>query len=63
MMQVLFEFPLPNNGERYDLSAEELVQLLLKAYEKGHKDEMYHSYTVSADSVNVVSSELESEWR
>lgn len=35
MMQALFDFPLPNNGDRYDLSQEELVELLQKAYEKG----------------------------
>ena len=64
MLQVLFDFPLPNSGERYDLSAEELVKLLTKAYEKGKKDALYASYTVSADSVSIASSEpLESEWR
>ena len=28
-------FPNPNNGERYDLSQEELVELLDKAYQNG----------------------------
>lgn len=28
-------FPNPNNGERYDLSQEELVELLDKAYKNG----------------------------
>ena len=37
MMQKLFEFPLPNNGDRYDLSKEELVELLQKAYENGRQ--------------------------
>lgn len=37
MMQVLFDFPLPNNGDRYDLSEEELVELLQKAYENGRQ--------------------------
>lgn len=35
MMQALFEYPLPNNGDRYDLSKEELVELLQKAYNNG----------------------------
>jgi hypothetical protein len=35
MIQVSFNYPLPNNGDRYDLSEEELVELLQKAYENG----------------------------
>ena len=35
MIMSLFEYPLPNNGERYDLSREELVALLQKAYDNG----------------------------
>lgn len=35
MMQVTFEYPLPNEQGRYDLSEEELVELLEKAYNKG----------------------------
>lgn len=34
-VQALFDFPLPNNGERYDLSKDELVELLQKAYDNG----------------------------
>ena len=30
-----YSFPNPNNGERYDLSQEELVELLDKAYQNG----------------------------
>lgn len=37
MIQTLFDYPLPNNGERYDLSKEELVELLQKAYENGRQ--------------------------
>ena len=37
MMQVLFGYPLPNNGDRYDLSKEELVELLQKAYDNGYE--------------------------
>lgn len=35
MIQSLYEYPLPNNGERYDLSQEELLDLLQKAYDSG----------------------------
>ena len=38
MIQTTYEFPLPNNGERYDLSQQELCDLLSKAYYKGFKD-------------------------
>lgn len=37
MVQVLFDYPLPNNGDRYDLSKEELVELLQKAYDNGRQ--------------------------
>lgn len=37
MLQVLFSYPLPNNGDRYDLSKEELRELLQKAYDSGFK--------------------------
>lgn len=32
-----YSFPLPNNGERYDLSQDELVTLLDNAYNCGFK--------------------------
>lgn len=38
MVFVKYSFPLPNNGDRYDFSAEELVQLLDSVYEKGYTD-------------------------
>lgn len=38
MVFVKYSIPLPNNGERYDFSAEELVQLLDSVYEKGYAD-------------------------
>ena len=37
MIQVLYDFPLPNNGDRYDLSPEELDALLYKAYMNGYQ--------------------------
>lgn len=45
MIQALFEFPLPNNGDRYDLSEEELVELLQKAYENGRRSNQGWSTT------------------
>ena len=47
MIQVLFEFPLPNNGDRYDLSKEELVELLQKAYENGKQSNPIFKTTVA----------------
>lgn len=32
-----YRFPLPNNGDRYDFSQEELVKLLDSVYERGYK--------------------------
>jgi hypothetical protein len=37
MVQKLFDYPLPNNGDRYDLSEEELAELLQKAYDNGRQ--------------------------
>ena len=51
MVQVTYEFPLPNNGERYDLSRQELCDLLSKTYYKGFKDgqNSIPAYTTSLD--------------
>ena len=35
MIVGLFSYPNPNNKDRYDLSEEELVALLQKAYDNG----------------------------
>lgn len=36
MFFVRYDFPLPNNGDRYDFSQEELTKLLDSAYERGY---------------------------
>lgn len=36
MFFVRYDFPLPNNGDRYDLSQDELVKLLDSAYDRGY---------------------------
>ena len=43
MIMTLYEYPLPNNGERYDLSKDELDDLLYKAYRSGfeHARDVY----------------------
>lgn len=33
-----YSFPCPNNGDRYDLSLEELNKILDSVYQKGFKD-------------------------
>ena len=38
MVQAIYDFPLPNNGERYDLSQEELVEILNHVYECGFEN-------------------------
>ena len=38
MVFVRYGFPLPNNGDRYDLSLEELNKLLDSVYQEGFKD-------------------------
>jgi len=38
MIQVLYDFPLPNNGERYDLSQEELHEILEHVYNCGFEN-------------------------
>ena len=48
MTQKLFDYPLPNNGDRYDLSQEELVELLRKAYNNGRLNNIQY-YTTSND--------------
>lgn len=51
MTQITYDFPLPNNGERYDLSQQELCDLLDKAYHKGFKDgqDSMPGYTISSN--------------
>ena len=43
MVITKYSFPNPNNGDRYDLSQDELVQLLDKVYQTGwdHAREIY----------------------
>lgn len=57
MMQVRYEFPLPNDGEGYRFTVEELVKLLDKVYDKGRADEsnmwQLKSLTTVAESKEV----------
>ena len=39
MMQVRYEFPLPNDGLGYRFTEDELVELLDRVYEKGREYE------------------------
>lgn len=38
MVQMKYDFPLPNKGEGYDLSQEELVQILDHVYDCGFEN-------------------------
>ena len=55
MTQITYDFPLPNNGERYDLSQEELCNLLNKTYYKGFQDgqNSIPAHTVSSKDYDI----------
>ena len=54
-----YTFPNPNNGDRYDLSQDELVKLLDNAYNNGwsHAKELYdesnRSFTTAASYEDI----------
>ena len=74
-IQSMFDFPLPNNGDRYDLSQEELVTLLQKAYDNGWnyarqaydksyvKTEVYPSKEDWDRPLTMSNDEWKSDWR
>ena len=43
MVFTKYKFPLPNNGDRYDLSTKDLVEILDKVYDNGfeHARDLY----------------------
>ena len=51
MVQTLFDYPLPNNGDRYDLSKEELIELLQKAYDNGRQCNQGNSTTYWSNTI------------
>lgn len=56
MVIAKYDFPCPNNHGRYDLSMDELVELLDQAYENGLKQGKLcadTSYTTSAAYENM----------
>ena len=63
MFTVRFEYPLPNNGDRYDLSQDELRELLDKAYNNGFLagkfepagtiNTSFYGYCPKCNSINV----------
>lgn len=59
MIMTLFDFPLPNNGERYDLSQDELVELLQRAYDNGFK----HAREIYDPKMHQVTTASSIEWR
>ena len=54
MIMTLYEYPLPNNGERYDLSQDELSDLLYKAYRSGfnHAKDVYDKTNVKIETAS-----------
>ena len=62
MIQALFDYPLPNNGNRYDLSKEELVELLQKAYENGKQSNPEYSTISNATGCPKCGADLWCIW-
>ena len=58
MIFTKYNFPLPNNGDRYDLSTKDLVEILDKVYDDGYEharntyDPSRQPTTTSAMSIN-----------
>lgn len=38
MLVAKYDFPLPNDGDKYSLTQDELVKLLDRAYERGYEN-------------------------
>ena len=61
-----YSFPHPNNGDRYDLSRDELVNLLDDAYNNGwaHARELYDSsMTSTAASATYENQDDNTRWK
>ena len=58
MVITKYSFPNPNNGDRYDFSQEELVQLLDKVYQTGW-DQAREIYDPSKQPVVTAASSYE----
>ena len=64
MIQALYDFPLPNNGDRYDLSQEELDALLYKAYMNGFQwSKEVATPTVVTTSASIEDKDDNTRWK
>ena len=64
MIQTLYDFPLPNNGDRYDLSQEELNDLLYKAYMNGFQwGKEVATPTVVTTSASIENKDDPTNWK
>ena len=64
MIQTLYDFPLPNNGDRYDLSQEELNDLLYKAYMNGFQwGKEVATPTVVTTSASIEDKDDSTNWK
>ena len=64
MIQILYDFPLPNNGDRYDLSQEELDALLYKAYMNGFQwGKEVATPTVVTTSASIENKDDPTNWK
>ena len=58
MVFTKYSFPNPNNGDRYDLSQDELVQLLDKVYQAGW-DYAREAFDPALQSIVTISASFE----
>ncbi len=57
-----YSFPLPNNGDRYDFSVEELDELLNSVYERGYArgiESTIEPKTITASTDNLYGYDIE----
>ena len=52
MTTFLYSLPLPNNGDRYDLSSEELNKIVYEAYQKGYERGALDNATITVSNMD-----------
>ena len=57
MMQVRYEFPLPNDGKGYKFTEKELVELLDRIYENGRE---YERSLIEVELSRVITTNMKS---
>lgn len=60
MLVAKYDIPLPNNGDKYSLTQDELVELLERVYERGYEDAR-NAYDTSGQTITWASSDMGDE--